>query len=175
MIFIEQKIKGVWVINPNSFEDDRGLFRRHFCKQEFAKNNIETDVSQSNVSENKHNKTLRGFHYQLPPNQEAKTLSCFSGAIYDVIVDLRKDSKTYKKWISVELTKDNRSMVHVPKGCANAFMTLQDNTIIHYYCSNSYAPESEKGIRFNDPAFDFQWPHQVKIISEKDMSHPDFE
>jgi len=174
MIFVEQKIKGVWIINPTPFEDGRGLFRRHFCNEEFLKNNIEINISQSNVSENKYKKTLRGFHYQLAPNQEAKTLSCFKGSIFDVIVDLRKDSSTYKKWISAELTEKNRSMIHVPKGCANAFMTLNDDSIIHYYCSDPYAPESEKGIRYNDPSFDFIWPYEPKLISQKDLNHPDY-
>jgi dTDP-4-dehydrorhamnose 3,5-epimerase len=175
MIFVEQKIKGVWIINPTPFEDGRGLFRRHFCNEEFLKNNIEINISQSNVSENKYKKTLRGFHYQLAPNQEAKTLSCFKGSIFDIVVDLREDSPTYKKWISAELTEKNRSMIHVPKGCANAFMTLDDNSIIHYYCSNPYAPESEKGIRYNDPSFDFKWPYEPQIISQKDLSHPDYQ
>ena len=175
MIFVEQKIKGVWIINPTPFEDERGLFRRHFCNEEFLKNDIEINISQSNVSENKYKKTLRGFHYQLAPNQEAKTLSCFKGSIFDVIVDLRKDSSTYKKWISAELTEKNRSMIHVPKGCANAFMTLNDDSIIHYYCSDPYAPESEKGIRYNDPSFDFKWPYEPQIISQKDLSHPDYQ
>ena len=174
MIFVEQKIKGVWIINPTPFEDGRGLFRRHFCNEEFLKNDIEINISQSNVSENKYKKTLRGFHYQLAPNQEAKTLSCFKGSIFDVIVDLRKDSSTYKKWISAELTEKNRSMIHVPKGCANAFMTLNDDSIIHYYCSDPYAPESEKGIRYNDPSFDFIWPYEPKLISQKDLNHPDY-
>ena len=174
MIFVEQKIKGVWIINPTPFEDGRGLFRRHFCNEEFLKNNIEINISQSNVSENKYKKTLRGFHYQLAPNQEAKTLSCFKGSIFDIVVDLRKDSPTYKKWISAELTEKNRSMIHVPKGCANAFMTLDDNSIIHYYCSDPYAPESEKGIRYNDPSFDFIWPYEPKLISQKDLNHPDY-
>tara|TARA_B100000959_G_scaffold36176_1_gene34785 strand:- start:362 stop:889 length:528 start_codon:yes stop_codon:yes gene_type:complete len=175
MIFVEQKIKGVWIINPTPFEDGRGLFRRHFCNEEFLKNDIEINISQSNVSENKYKKTLRGFHYQLAPNQEAKTLSCFKGSIFDIVVDLREDSPTYKKWISAELTEKNRSMIHVPKGCANAFMTLDDNSIIHYYCSNPYAPESEKGIRYNDPSFDFKWPYEPQIISQKDLSHPDYQ
>ena len=174
MIFVEQKIKGVWIIKPTPFEDERGLFRRHFCNEEFLKNDIEINISQSNVSENKYKKTLRGFHYQLAPNQEAKTLSCFKGSIFDVIVDLRKDSSTYKKWISAELTEKNRSMIHVPKGCANAFMTLNDDSIIHYYCSDPYAPESEKGIRYNDPSFDFIWPYEPKLISQKDLNHPDY-
>ena len=174
MIFVEQKIKGVWIINPTPFEDERGLFRRHFCNEEFLENDIEINISQSNVSENKYKKTLRGFHYQLAPNQEAKTLSCFKGSIFDVIVDLRKDSSTYKKWISAELTEKNRSMIHVPKGCANAFMTLNDDSIIHYYCSDPYAPESEKGIRYNDPSFDFIWPYEPKLISQKDLNHPDY-
>lgn len=174
MKFIKQKIKDVWLINPSPFVDNRGIFRRHFCKNEFLKHNIENNIAQTNVSENKSKGTLRGFHYLTKPNQEAKTISCFSGKIYDIVVDLRKESSTYKKWCSFELTNNNRSMIHVPKGCANAFMTLENNTTIHYYHSISYVPESEKGIRYNDKSFDFKWPFEPIIISDKDLNFPDY-
>ena len=174
MEFIEQKIKDVWLINPSPFIDKRGTFRRHFCENEFLKNNIENNISQTNVSESKFKGTLRGFHYMIKPNLEAKTLSCFSGKIYDIVVDLRKDSPTYKEWCSFELTNISRSMIHIPKGCANAFMTLEDNTVIHYYHSVPYVPESERGIRYNDKSFNFKWPFEPKIISDKDLNHPDY-
>lgn len=174
MIFKELKIKGVYLISPEPYKDKRGLFRRHFCAKEFKKKNIEFKVRQSNISENKFLGTLRGFHYQKYPFQEAKTLSCISGKFYDVVVDLRKKSKTYKKWVSVTISSDNRKMLHVPKGCANSFMTLKNNTIIHYYCSQYYNPKNEKGIRYNDPTFRFKWPIKPKIISNKDISHKNF-
>lgn len=174
MIFNKTKIDGVMLIESEPFIDERGAFRRHFCKDEFAKNNIVTDVSQCNVSENKFARTLRGFHYQLQPFSEGKTLSCLNGKIFDIDVDLRKESATYMEWVGLELSKENRKSVHIAPGCANAFLTLEDNSLIHYYCSQSYNPESERGVRFNDPAFGFEWPETPKIISEKDLSHPDY-
>ncbi|MAR97130.1 MAG: dTDP-4-dehydrorhamnose 3,5-epimerase [Candidatus Marinimicrobia bacterium] len=174
MIFNKTKIDGVMLIESEPFIDERGAFRRHFCKDEFAKNNIVTDVSQCNVSENKFARTLRGFHYQLQPFSEGKTLSCLNGKIFDIVVDLRKESATYMEWVGLELSKENRKSVHIAPGCANAFLTLEDNSLIHYYCSQSYNPESERGVRFNDPAFGFEWPETPKIISEKDLSHPDY-
>jgi len=174
MIFTEQEIKGVYKIEAEPYEDERGAFRRHFCDKEFADNGIVTDMKQSNVSENNFAYTLRGFHYQLEPYAEGKTLSCLKGKIYDVVVDLRKDSLTYMKWISIELSGENRTSVHIAPGCANAFLTLEDNCLIHYYCSESYNPDAERGIRFNDPAFNFTWPMEPKVISGKDLNHPDF-
>ena len=174
MIFNKTKIDGVMLIESEPFIDERGAFRRHFCKDEFAKNNIVTDVSQCNVSENKFARTLRGFHYQLQPFSEGKSLSCLNGKIFDIVVDLRKESATYMEWVGLELSKENRKSVHIAPGCANAFLTLEDNSLIHYYCSQSYNPESERGVRFNDPAFGVEWPETPKIISEKDLSHPDY-
>ena len=174
MIFKKQKIQGVYLIKPQPFKDKRGLFRRHFCTEEFKKNGISHKIQQANVSENFKKGTLRGFHYQIGFSAEAKTLSCINGAIYDVVVDLRKNSRTFGKWISFVLDNKNKTAVHIPKGCANAFLTLSNNTLIHYYCSNKYNPSKEKGIRFNDPYFKFKWPTKIKQISEKDNSHLDF-
>jgi dTDP-4-dehydrorhamnose 3,5-epimerase len=174
MKFYEQKIAGVFLIEPEPFEDERGVFRRHFCEQEFYENEIITDVKQSNVSENKFANTLRGFHYQDSPYEEGKTLSCLKGSIYDIVVDLRPGSKTYMKWISVELNEINKHSIHIAPGCANAFFTLQDDCLIHYYCSQSYHPEAEKGIRYDDPSFDFKWPAAPSVISARDMNHPNY-
>jgi dTDP-4-dehydrorhamnose 3,5-epimerase len=174
MIFIEQKIKGVYLIKPKSFNDERGVFRRNFCTKEFKKYNINNKVTQANISENINKYTLRGFHYQIYPYSEAKTLTCIKGNIYDVVVDLRKSSKTYLKWIAIKLNENNRWSIHVPKGCANAFLTLTKNCIIHYYCSNKYNSNKEKGIRYNDQIFKFKWPHKPKYISKKDRSHKDY-
>ena len=175
MEFIEQKIKGVFLIKPNSFVDDRGIFRRHFCFNEFSQNGIADKVKQANVSENNFAHTLRGFHYQQYPHGEGKTLSCLKGSIYDIIVDLRKESSTYMQWLSFNLDDKNRNSVHIPPGCANAFLTLEDNCLIQYYCSHQYAPDFERGIRFNDKIFNFKWPVEPKIISDKDNNHPDFD
>ena len=174
MNFIEQEISGVFLIEPEPFSDDRGLFRRHFCSREFKENSIENSILQCNISENKNAFTLRGFHYQREPDQEAKTLSCIVGSIYNIVVDIRENSKTFKKWISFELSDSNRTSLHVPPGCANAFLTLKDNTHVHYYISKNYAPNSESGIRFDDPAFNFRWPASPKFISQKDLNHPAF-
>ena len=175
MKFKELDIAGVYIIEPEPFIDDRGAFRRHFCQKEFLEHGIVNNMEQSNVSENNFAKTLRGFHYQLDPHAEGKTLSCLKGKIYDVVVDLRPESSTYMKWISVELDEENRKSIHIAPGCANAFLTLEDNCLIHYYCSKSYNPEYERGIRFNDPAFNFDWPFEPEIISDKDLNHPDYD
>jgi dTDP-4-dehydrorhamnose 3,5-epimerase len=174
MKFHEQKLAGVYIIEPEPFADDRGVFRRHFCDREFAEHGIVTDVRQSNVSENRYAHTLRGFHYQIPPYGEGKTLSCLKGSIYDIVVDVRPQSPTYMQWISVELNEENRYSIHIAPGCANAFLTMEDNCLIHYYCSQPYTPEAECGIRYNDPAFKFEWPTEPTVISEKDLNHPDY-
>ena len=174
MLFKELSIKGIYLISPKPYKDKRGLFSRHFCDKEFKKNKIEFKVRQSNISENKAIGTLRGFHHQKYPFQEGKILSCLNGKFYDIIVDLRKNSQTYKKWVSVTLSSENRKMLYVPKGCANAFMTLKEHTIIHYYCSQYYNPNYEQGIRFNDPIFKFKWPMKPKVISSKDLNFRNF-
>ena len=174
MKIYEQSISGVFIIEPEPFVDDRGIFRRHFCEKEFTMAGITPEIQQCNVSENLNAYTLRGFHYQLPPHAESKTLTCFRGKMYDIVVDLRVESPTYLKWIGIELTSDNRKSLHVPAGCANAFLTLEDDTLIYYFCSRSYKPELELGIRYNDPSFKFIWPAEPKFISTKDMNHPDY-
>ena len=175
MKFYEQKISGIFLIEPEPFKDERGIFRRHFCDDEFKSNGIVSNVKQSNISENKFAYTLRGFHYQIQPYGEGKTLCCLKGEIYDIIVDLRENSTTYMKWIGFNLNDMNKLSVHIPPGCANAFLTMESNCLIHYYCSMSYNPNAERGIRYNDPAFDFKWPHEIEVISDKDNGHPDFE
>lgn len=174
MIFISQKLSGVFLIEPKPFVDDRGAFRRHFCQREFEAHGITCRVAQCNVSENKYKHTLRGFHYQLAPHGEGKTLSCLVGKIYDIIVDLRPESPTYMEWAPFELNANNCCSIHIPPGCANAFLTLEDNCLIHYYCSEFYFGQAERGVRFNDPAFKFVWPVDVMIISDKDKNHPDY-
>jgi dTDP-4-dehydrorhamnose 3,5-epimerase len=174
MIFNEQRIKGVFIIEAEPFVDERGAFRRHFCRDEFSNHGLNNHVAQANISENFNAFTLRGFHYQLPPYQEAKTLSCLSGKIYDIVVDLRPESPTFMEWISVELSRENRKSLHIAPGCANAFITLEDYTVLHYYHSEKYTPGYESGIRYNDPAFNFEWPAEPRFMSEKDKNHPDY-
>jgi len=174
MKFIEQKLSGVFLIEPEPFIDDRGVFRRHFEQQEFTNIGIDAEVKQANVSENNYAGTMRGFHYQISPYGEGKTLSCLKGNIYDIVLDLRPSSKTYLKWVSFELNENNRNSIHIPKGCANAFLTLKEDCIIQYYCSGRYHSDAERGIRYNDPLFKFNWPIDIKVISDKDKNWPDF-
>ena len=174
MRFKELSIAGVFVIEPDLICDERGVFRRHYCSQEYAKHGINTGVLQGNVSENPHMHTLRGFHYQLAPHAEGKTISCITGAIYDIVVDLRPDSSTYLKWESVIIDSENRNQLYVPPGCANAFLTTESNTIIQYYMSELYAPSSYYGFSYKDPEFNFVWPTTVEHISEKDNTLPNY-
>ena len=174
MIFHAQKITGVYTIEPQPYADERGLLRRHFCQREFARQGLTFDIRQSNISENRKRHTLRGFHYQLPPYGEDKVLSCIQGSIFNIVLDLREDSDSCLTWQSFQLSAENRLSLFVPKGCANAYLTLEDNTWILYYHSEFYAPGAEAAIRYNDPFFHFEWPFEPLVISEKDRNHPDF-
>ena len=174
MIFTETKLKGSSIIEPERLEDERGFFARTWCKQEFESYGLNPNLVQCSISFSKKKATLRGMHYQAAPNEEAKLVRCTSGAIYDVIVDLRSDSKTFKQWISVELTSENRKMIYIPEGFAHGFLTLEDNTEVFYQMSEFYAPESARGVRWNDSAFSISWPIDVKVISDKDKNYPDF-
>lgn len=174
MKFTELDIKGVWLVDAEVHADSRGALRRHFCAAEFASNGIAANIAQGNISENPHRGTLRGFHYQLPPHQEAKTLSCMTGALFAIVVDLRRSAGSFLRWVPVELSRENRRTLHVPVGCAIAWLTTKPDTTVHYYMSEFYAPDSYRGIRYNDPVFDFAWPEEPTVISEKDAGFPDF-
>jgi len=175
MKFEELEIKGAFLIHAEPFGDERGVFRRNFCEKEFTKYGIVSCVAQANISENRYKHTLRGFHYQMPPHGEGKTMTIMKGRIYDIIVDLRSESNTYLRWISIELSSSMRTSFHIPPGCANAFLTMEDDTLVHYYCSYPYTPDAERGIRYNDPTFAFEWPiNEPKYISNKDASWPTF-
>lgn len=174
MKFKTTKIPGCYVIEPEPFTDNRGILRRHFDADSFRANGIESKVKQSNVSENYARYTLRGFHYQKPPNSESRTISCLRGSVHNMVVDLRPRSRTFLKWHAFVLDEKNRLSLHVPRGCANAFLTLEPNTVVHYYHSANYRKDAQGGIRYNDPLFSFVWPHKPEIISEKDTSWPNF-
>ena len=175
MIFNETKLPGVFIVEVQRLEDERGFFGRSFCRNEFAGRGLNPDVAQCNISFNRDAGTLRGMHYQLAPHAEDKLIRCTRGKLYDVIVDLRLESPTFKQWISVELTGDNRRMLYIPKGCAHGFLTFEDNTEIFYQMSEFYHPESARGVRWNDPAFGIQWPAGVQVIlSERDRNWPDY-
>lgn len=174
MLFHETELKGAFIIEVKKLEDERGFFGRSFCMKEFEEHGLNPAVVQANVSYNKKKATLRGMHYQVSPYEETKLVRCVRGAIYDVIIDLRKDSETYRKWIGVELTEGSYRMLFVPEGFAHGFITLKDETEVIYQVSQFYTPGSEKGLRWNDPAFQIEWPLTPEIISEKDKSHPDY-
>ncbi len=174
MIFTETPLKDAYVIELEPIEDERGFFARSWCVREFEEHGLNPNLVQCNVSFNKKKGTLRGMHYQAPPHEEAKMLRCTKGSLYDVIVDLRKDSPTFKQWFSVDLTAENRKQLYIPEGFAHGFQTLEDGTEIFYQMTEFYHPKSAKGIRWNDPAFQIEWPLSDCIISENDSKYPDF-
>jgi dTDP-4-dehydrorhamnose 3,5-epimerase len=175
MTFHETKIPGVFEIHIEPTRDDRGFFARTWCQKEFEDHGLDSQQVQSSVSLSSRKGTLRGMHYQVTPFRETKIVRCTQGAIYDVVLDLRPDSATFKAWIAVTLTAENRNMVYVPKGCAHGFLTLKDDTEVFYQISEFYNAESARGVRWNDPAFGIVWPEKVEVISERDRSYPDFE
>ena len=175
MKFQETKLKGAFIIDIERLEDDRGFFARAWCKNEMEAHGCSADLKQANLSLSSKKGTLRGMHYQISPYEESKLVRCTCGALYDVIVDLRKDSPTYKEWIGVELTADNRRMLYVPEGFGHGFVTLEDDTEAFYLVTEFYTPGAEQGIRYNDPALGIEWPVDVEVISEKDASWPDFQ
>ncbi len=173
MIFKETGLKGAYIIEPERLEDERGFFARTWCRREFEAKGFNQEVVQCSISFNKKRGTLRGLHYQISPHEEAKVVRCTCGAIYDVIVDLRPDSHTYKSYISVELSVENRLALYVPEGFAHGFQTLQDDTEVFYQMSEYYHPESARGLRWDDPALGIPWPvNPVWLISERDQGWP---
>lgn len=174
MIFHETKIHGAFEIRLELIADERGFFARSWCAKEFENYGLNPKLAQCNVSFNSRKGTLRGMHYQAAPYAEAKLIRCTRGAIYDVVLDLRPQSKTFKGWISIVLTAGDRNMVYVPEGCAHGFLTLEDNSEVFYQMSQVYNAESARGVRWDDPAFHIQWPGKVEVISERDRAYPDF-
>jgi dTDP-4-dehydrorhamnose 3,5-epimerase len=174
VLFEQTKLKGAYVIQLQKIEDHRGFFARAWCEKEFAEHGLTPVVHQANVSFNIKKGTLRGMHYQVEPYGEAKTVRCTRGKIYDVIIDLRKDSPTYRQWFGVELTADNYKMLYVPENFGHGFLTLADNSEVTYQVSEFYTPGAERGIRWNDPGIGIQWPGTISVISEKDANWPDY-
>lgn len=174
MIFKETKLKGAYIIEIELMEDERGFFARSFCVKEFKEYGLNPNIAQCNISYNEKKGTLRGMHYQVAPHEEVKLVRCTMGAIYDVIIDLRPDSSTFKQWIGVELTKENHQMLYVPEGFAHGFQTLEDRTEVLYQISEFHHPEWARGVRWNDPTFGIFWPVNVEIISVGDQQYPDF-
>jgi dTDP-4-dehydrorhamnose 3,5-epimerase len=174
MLFLETRLKDVFIIEPARIEDERGFFARVFCVEEFGAHGLETNLVQCSISFSKQRGTLRGMHSQVAPYEEVKVVRCTRGAIYDVAVDLRPASSTFKQWVGAELTGENRRMLYVPKGFAHGFLTLENNCEVFYQMSEFFHSESERGVRWDDPAFGIIWPSKVKIISEKDRNIKDF-
>jgi dTDP-4-dehydrorhamnose 3,5-epimerase len=174
MIFSKTVIPDAFIISLNRNEDERGFFARTFCRSEFTEHGLNPDLVQCSISFNKQRGTLRGMHFQKPPYEETKVVRCTMGAMFDVIIDLRPDSPTFKQWLSFELNAENRSMLYIPPGLAHGFLTLEDNTEMLYQMSDRYVPESAAGVRWNDTAFGIKWPETPRIISVKDQEYTDF-
>src|SRR5262249_3900890 len=174
VIFTETRLEGAFVIEPEKLEDERGFFARTWCRREFEAHGLNPRLVQCSVSFNEKRGTLRGMHYQVAPHEEAKLVRCTKGAIYDVIVDLRPGSPTFKRHVAVVLTVENRTMLYIPEGCAHGFQTLEDKTEVVYQMSEFYAPECARGVRWDDPAFAIEWPSAERTIIERDRNYPNF-
>lgn len=175
MIFIKTKLEGAVIIEPERLEDERGFFARSFYRKEFEDHGLNPNVIQCGISFNQKKGTLRGMHYQSPPYPEVKLVRCTMGAIWDVILDLRPESPSFKQWLGVELTAENRKMLYVPKGFAHGFQTLVSNAEVFYQIAEWYLEASSKGYRYDDPAFDIRWPLSVECIGKKDLAWESFQ
>jgi dTDP-4-dehydrorhamnose 3,5-epimerase len=175
MIFKETCLPGSYTIELEEHSDERGFFARAWCRNELKTHGLNFNIAQANFAFTQKKGTIRGMHYQIAPNQEVKMMRCIKGAIYDVIIDLRPESSTYKQWFGVQLSSENRKMLYVPEGFAHGYQSLTDNVETYYLVSDFYAPESERAVRWNDPAFLIKWPINANlIISDKDRNWPDF-
>jgi dTDP-4-dehydrorhamnose 3,5-epimerase len=175
MIFSETKLKGSFLIEPERKEDQRGFFARTWCQEEFEDQGLNPKLVQCSVSFYNKKGTLRGMHFQVAPFEETKLVRCTKGEIFDVIIDLRPDSQTFKKYFSVLLNEENRLMLYIPPGFAHGFQTMTDNAEVFYQMSQLYSPEHARGVRWNDPVFGIQWPPEDKrIIIDRDLNYPDF-
>ncbi len=173
MIFTETKLKGAYVVILDTIEDERGFFARSFCRDEFKNHSLKFNIAQCNVSYNKKAGTLRGLHYQVAPHEEAKIVRCTRGAIYDVMVDMRTESPTFRQWLGIRLTERRRRMIYVPERFAHGYLSLTDDTMIHYLVSEAYHKESERTIRWDSPSIGIGWDKIMAggyIMSEKDKN-----
>ena len=174
MLFTELALAGAYIVDLEKREDSRGFFGRTYCQREFGDHGLATQMPQSNASFSKMRGTLRGMHYQEVPYEEAKLVRCTRGAIFDVIVDVRPHSPTFREWTGVELTEENHRMLYVPEGFAHGFITLVNDTEVNYQVSQFYAPGHERGLRYNDTSIGIEWPVDVNVISDKDETWPAF-
>lgn len=173
MDFYETDIPGAYIVELEKIGDERGFFARTWCRDEFAEQGIMASFVQANTAFSRKRGTLRGLHYQAPPHAEGKLVRCIQGTVYDVALDMRPDSPAFGTWIGVELSNENRRLLYIPEGCAHGYLTLTDDTEVFYLVTARYAPDAERGVRYDDPAFDIEWPIEVEVISEKDASWPD--
>ncbi|SRR5713226_370295 len=174
MRFTETKIKGAFLADLERREDTRGFFARSWCTREFLANGLDATVAQINVGFTAMKAGVRGMHYQVSPHEEAKTVRCTRGSVFDVVVDLRANSPTFKQWDAFELSEENHRMLYIPKGCAHGYQALENATEIEYLTTAFHAPESAYGVRFDDPAFAINWPLPVGLISGADRAWPDY-
>lgn len=173
MIFKELQLDGVYTVDLEPKEDSRGFYARAWCRDEFGSKGLATDFAQINISYTHKKGTVRGLHYQLPPYGEVKLVRCVRGTIFDVVIDMRPESPTYRQWLGIELSAENRRALYVPENFAHGFVSLTDDCELIYSISSEYHPESERGIRYNDPSIGIQWPIDIDIVSEKDRNLPD--
>ncbi|MBI4191158.1 MAG: dTDP-4-dehydrorhamnose 3,5-epimerase [Betaproteobacteria bacterium] len=174
MKFHDTGLPGALIVELEPSQDERGAFTRLWDHDEFQRHGLPAGIDQCSSAYNKARGTLRGMHYQVAPHEESKVVICVAGAMYDVIVDLRPASPTYKRWFAAELSADNSRALYVPAGFAHGYQTLRDHSTVHYLIAGSYAPEHARGVRWNDPAFGIQWPEDTRIISPRDRQYPDF-
>ena len=174
MIFTDTGIEGVWVVEPERHEDERGFFARTWDPDEFAAHGLNPHLAQCSISFNARRGTLRGLHFQVAPREEAKLVRCTAGAMFDVALDLRTQSPTFRSWFGTTLSGENRRALYVPEGCAHGFLTLADATEVYYQISAPHAPDAARGVRWDDPAFAIEWPGEVSVISERDRTYADF-
>lgn len=174
MKFEKTRLNEVFEIEIQPVYDERGFFARSWCQGEFDKHNLNSRLVQSSISSSPRKGTLRGLHYQSDPFAETKLVRCTKGSMFVVAIDLRPHSSTFKDWIGLVLSATNRKMLYVPEGCAQGFLTLEDDTEVFYQMSEFYHPELTRGVRWNDPAFGVAWPGEVHVISPKDREYPDF-
>jgi dTDP-4-dehydrorhamnose 3,5-epimerase len=177
VLFRETRVAGSYLVEPERIEDERGFFARTFSSRDFAARGLDDRVEQSSTSFNARRGTLRGMHYQAAPHGEAKLVRCTRGAIYDVAVDLRPDSPSYLRWVGTELSAENGRALFVPEGCAHGFQTLVDGSEVLYQISTAYVPEAARGVRWDDPAFNIDWPPaplEGRTMAPRDAGYPDF-
>ncbi|MCW7472050.1 dTDP-4-dehydrorhamnose 3,5-epimerase [Leptospira levettii] len=174
MIFSETGIKGSYVADLKKIEDSRGFFGRAFCTTEFSELGITSDIKQANLSYTSKKGTIRGMHFQKHPYEEMKAIRCIRGSIFDVVLDLRPESETFKRWFGIKLSAENYKMLIIPEGCAHGFQTLENDIEVFYLVSKEFSPSHDAGVRFDDPAFQIHWPLKVSEISDKDKSFKDF-